>query len=255
MRIDKFLFEKGFAESRMKAQAMIIGGNCRVNGKTVTKPSFDVNEDDNVEIVGETLKYVSRGGLKLEAALEYFNINANDRVCADIGASTGGFTDCLLMSGASKVFAVDCGQSQLHPKLLSDARVVNIEKFNAKELTRDTLGILVDIVVMDVSFISQTSLHRAVSYVLKDGGVYISLIKPQFEAGRSKIGKGGIVKDASVYKDVKEKVVSSAKANGLSLVGIIGSPIKGGDGNTEFIGCFIKDNKGIDNEICCNFPQ
>ena len=132
MRIDKFLFEKGFAESRMKAQAMIIGGNCRVNGKTVTKPSFDVNEDDNVEIVGETLKYVSRGGLKLEAALEYFNINANDRICADIGASTGGFTDCLLMNGASKVFAVDCGQSQLHPKLLSDARVVNIEKFNAK---------------------------------------------------------------------------------------------------------------------------
>ena len=135
MRIDKFLFENGFAESRMKAQAMISGGNCCVNGKTVTKPSVDVDESDKVEIVGDTLRYVSRGGLKLERALEHFGINVEGCICADVGASTGGFTDCLLLNGAAKVFAIDCGQGQLHPKLLGDERVVNIEKFNARLLS------------------------------------------------------------------------------------------------------------------------
>ena len=240
MRIDKYLFEKGFAESRQKAQTMISNGNCTVNGKTVNKASFDVCDGDEIKIVGETLKYVGRGGLKLEKAISEFGIDPTGKVCADIGASTGGFTDCLLMNGALRVYAIDCGSGQLHPKLLSDPRVVNIEKFNAKLLSQKVLGERVDLAVMDVSFISQTALHRPVSEVLKVGGAFISLIKPQFEAGKEHIGKGGIVKDNSVYSQVIEKVTASALLLGLELIACSESPVKGGDGNTEFIAYFIK---------------
>lgn len=241
MRLDKYLSEKGLAESRQKAQRMIDEGNCLVNGTTVKKASYDVCEHDVVEIVGETLRYVGRGGLKLEGAIKAFGIDVSSLVCVDVGASTGGFTDCLLQHGASKVYAVDCGSGQLHSKLVPDPRVVNIEKFNARLLSPETLGAPVDMAVTDVSFISQTALHGAISSVLKKGGLFVTLIKPQFEAGKEHIGKGGIVKDPSVYPSVIEKVKLSCEGCGMRFVDIAESSVKGGDGNTEFVAYFIKE--------------
>ena len=241
MRLDVYLSSNGFAESRQKAQRMIDEGSCEVNGRIIKKASFDVNDRDSVKIIGETLRYVGRGGLKLEGALSYFGIDVKSFVCVDVGASTGGFTDCLLQKGASKVYAIDCGYGQLHPKLLSDERVVNIERFNARELTPSTLGELVDIAVADVSFISQTTLHSAVASVLKKGGMFVTLIKPQFEAGKQYVKKGGIVKDRSVYPSVIEKVKLSCASNGMAFVKVTESPVKGGDGNTEFIAYFLKE--------------
>ena len=241
MRLDVYLTFANFAESRQKAQRIINEGCCEVNGKVIKKASFDVSERDSVKIVGETLKYVGRGGLKLEGALSYFKLDVTSCVCVDIGASTGGFTDCLLQNGALKVYAVDCGSGQLHQSLIQNDKVVNIERFNAKLLKPETLGELVDIAVTDVSFISQTTLHSAVSSVLKKGGKFITLIKPQFEAGKEYVGKGGIVKDKSVYPIVIEKIKKSCVSNGMSFQGVTESPIKGGDGNTEFIAYFVKE--------------
>lgn len=238
MRLDKFLFEKGFAESRQKAKQLIDGGNCFVNGKAVSKASLEVTDNDKIEIIGETLKYVGRGGIKLEGALKLFNINVRDKVCVDIGASTGGFTDCLLQQGAKKVFSVDSGKDQLHEKLRSDGRVISIEGFNARELDIDVIKENVDIAVMDVSFISQTLLYKGVTNVLKNGGLFVSLIKPQFEAGREHIKKGGIVKDTKVHQIVIDKIIAAAKEYKLFCKSYAESPIKGGDGNTEYIALF-----------------
>ncbi len=244
MRLDKFIFEKGLAESRQKAQTLISSGGCLVNSKTVTKCSVDVSELDSVEIIGQAPKYVGRGGLKLEGALEAFKISVKDLVCVDIGASTGGFTDCLLQYGASKVYAIDCGHGQLHERLQNNFRVVNLEGFNARQLTPENIGGLADMAVMDVSFISQKTLHNTVSGVLKEGGYFISLIKPQFEVGRENIGKGGIVKNKALYGEVIKSVCESAAESSLTLQSYIESPIKGGDGNTEFIALFIKKCAG-----------
>lgn len=241
MRADVYLAEKGLCESRSRAKGYIESGMLYVNGVNVKKCSFDVTENDEVELRGEVLPFVSRGGLKLLGAIKAFSLDVNGLTCVDIGASTGGFTDCLLQHGAKKVYAVDCGRDQLHHSLIADPRVKSIENFNARELTDKTLGEKCDLAVMDVSFISQTLLHEAVSSVLKDGGTFISLIKPQFEAGRSALSKGGIVKDQRTHISVIRSVTRSANAFGLALTDLIPSPIEGGDGNREYLASFILD--------------
>ncbi len=244
MRLDVYLVENKLVDSRSRAQTLIKDGAVTVNGKAVSKPSFDVTVDDAVICSLENAcPYVSRGGLKLEAALDEFGINPSGAVCLDIGASSGGFTDCLLKRGAKKVYAVDSGSGQLHPSLLDDDRVVSLESFNARYMTYDDIGVLCDIAVMDVSFISQTKLYSAIIPLIADGGLLISLIKPQFEVGRANIGKGGIVKDEKKRNEAVRAVISSAEAFGLKNTGLIRSPIKGGDGNVEFLGCFKKTTK------------
>ena len=242
MRLDVFLTENGYFESRKRASDSIKGGLVWVNGKSVTKPSFDTDSFDKIDVKGEICPYVGRGGFKLEKALSVFGVDPQGMVCVDIGSSTGGFTDCLLQKGASKVFAVDSGKDQLHTSLRSRADVVCMEGFNARFLCEADLGEKVDLAVMDVSFISQTLLYEAVSSVLKEGGVFISLIKPQFEAGKSGIGKNGIVKDEKVRLSVCEKIKDCSKIYGLEVVKIIESPILGGDGNKEYLAHFVLTN-------------
>lgn len=239
MRIDVYLVEKGFCESRNKAARLIGDGKVIFDGKTVSKPSFEVSEGEHTVEITETERFVGRGGLKLDGALEYFGIDVADKRCIDVGASTGGFTDCLLDRGAAHVCAVDSGRGQLHKKLLEDVRVTNVEGFNARELSCDEFG-LFDVAVMDVSFISQTLLHAPVSSVLRDGGVFVSLIKPQFEAGRSALGKNGIVKKPSDREAAIRRVLDSACLCGFDALDVIRSPIDGGDGNREYLAAFIK---------------
>ena len=240
MRADVFLFNKGYAKSRSAAQQLIKNGSVLVNGKTVLKPSDQIDENDVVEMTGEMPKYVSRGGYKLEAALDTFNIGVSGFVCADIGASTGGFTDCLLQRGAAKVYAIDGGRDQLDPSLRTDPRVVNIEGCNARELEYERINELCDIVVIDVSFISQTLIIPNIVNILKPGGVFVSLIKPQFEAGRAGIGKNGIAKP-EYHRPACDKIIAFCAGQGLVNKGLAVSPIKGGDGNTEFLSYFIKE--------------
>ncbi len=238
MRLDVYLSKNGYAPSRQKAQELIEKGQVFCNGKAQLKPSFAVEETDIVELRGEGLKYVSRGGEKLQAALEAFQVDVKDMVAVDIGASTGGFTDCLLQYGACKVYAVDCGTDQLHPSLQNDARVVRIEQYNARYLKEEDLGQACDIAVMDVSFISQTQLYEAVLRVLKPNGSFISLIKPQFEAGRKSLSKKGVVKEEKDRLRVIEEIKASAMQIGLICQGVILSPIRGGSGNIEYLAIF-----------------
>lgn len=240
MRLDKYLAEHGLADSRTRAAQMIEAGLVTVNGAVQKKPSFDVPEGATVKIEGELLPYVSRGGLKLKGALDAFGISPKGLVCADIGASTGGFTDCLLQEGAVRVYAVDSGRDQLHEKLRADPRVVSMESFNARGLTPAHLGEAVDLAVTDVSFISQTLLHEAIASILKDGGIFVSLIKPQFEVGRENLGKGGIVKNPKARWEAARRVLASAMAAGLSPIAVTASPITGGDGNVEYLAYFRK---------------
>ena len=238
MRLDVFLTEKGYFESRKKAADNIKAGNVFVNGVAVTKSAFDVCDCHNVTVTGELCPYVGRGGFKLEGALKAFSVDTKGKICVDIGSSTGGFTDCLLQKGACRVYAVDSGKDQLHPKLREDSRVVCMEGVNARILDSSMLGEKCDIAVMDVSFISQTLLHSSVSQLLKEDGIFISLIKPQFEVGPSLVGKKGIVKDEKARLYACERVKESALAYGLEAQKIIPSPILGGDGNKEFLGLF-----------------
>lgn len=235
MRLDVCLFERGLAKSRSFAKALVDEGYVTVDGRTVKKASYDVTEENEIVVTGVPYEYVSRGGVKLSAALDSFNISVENAVCADIGASTGGFTDCLLRRGAAQVYAVDSGSGQLAKEIAQDKRVVNIENFNARYLTHESLGCLCDVAVMDVSFISQTLILPAVKNVLKDSGVLVSLIKPQFECGKEGPGKGGIVRDKSIAHNAVMRVISSARENFLGCVGLIKSPVTGGDGNTEFL--------------------
>lgn len=248
MRIDVYLVERGFCESRNKAARLIGEGKIFVDGKAVTKPSFFVNDGEHTVTVTEQEKYVGRGGLKLEGALDSFNIDVGGKKCIDVGASTGGFTDCLLQRGAASVCAVDSGRGQLHSKLIEDIRVTNVEGFNARELDPDTFGAF-DVAVTDVSFISQTLLHAPISSVLRDGGIFVSLIKPQFEAGKSALGKNGIVKSPRDRENAVIRVIESAEGCGFSLNGLVRSPIVGGDGNREYLALFIKENTTKDNDI------
>ena len=243
-RLDIYLTERGDTESRSRAQELIKSGSVTVNGKTVIKTSYPVEDGDEVALVREQIcPYVSRGGFKLEAALKGFTVDVRDLVCADIGASSGGFTDCLLQHGAKRVYAFDSGSGQLHPSLLRDQRVISRENCNARYLTENDLPEAVDLMVMDVSFISQTKLYGALVPLMKDGALLLSLIKPQFEVGRSAVGKGGIVRDEAKRKEAVETVVSCAEVFALHCEGVIPSPIRGGDGNVEFLACFQKLSK------------
>ncbi len=241
MRADSFLCVNGYAESRTRAARLISEGKVKVDGRPLKKPSEEIwGDDHNVEIT-EQDKYVSRGGLKLEAALSEFKIEVEGKRCIDIGASTGGFTDCLLQNGAKSVHCIDSGKDQLHSRVIADPRVLNVQSYNARELSSEEFGIF-DIAVMDVSFISQTLIHPALSRVLADGGIFISLIKPQFEAGKKALSNKGIVKDAKDRESAILRVFDSAKMHGFLPLGLINSPIEGGDGNREYLAYFIKSH-------------
>ena len=261
MRADLYLTQNGYADSRTLAQKLIADGAVTLDGRILKKASEDIPEGDHTVTVAATAdtRYVGRGGLKLEAALNAFPIDPTGCTAADIGASTGGFTDCLLQNGASLVFAVDAGHGQLHPKLLDDPRVRSAEGLNARGLTSADLMAVdaawreahpdvsavpfagsVDGIVMDVSFISQTLLHPALASILRDDGWMVALIKPQFELTKSALNKQGIVKQERDRKAAVERVLQSAAACGFEAVSVIPSPIEGGDGNREFLGYFIK---------------
>lgn len=246
MRADLYLFNFGYVKSRQKAKSLIEEKYVKINGVVIQKPSFEVNEeDDNVVEISDPCPYVSRGGLKLEKIITELNLDLNGKVAIDIGASTGGFTHCLILNGASKVFAIDSGTSQLDSRLLDDERVISIEGYNARYLKIDDIGQLVDVITIDVSFISQTLIIPAASKLLSENGVYISLIKPQFEVGKGKIGKGGIVKDKKYRLEAVEGVIRSASENGLYCYALFESPIQGGDGNIEYIAAFSKTEKSL----------
>ncbi len=235
----------GYAASRSQAKALIDGGSVTVDGKTVKKGSEDITEDAHTVKIQNALPYVGRGGLKLKAALDAFDVAVESRRALDIGASTGGFTDCLLQRGASKVIAVDSGAGQLAASLRTDGRVVSMENCNARYLTSNMIGGTVDLIVMDVSFISATLIIPCFSELLGGTGDAICLIKPQFEVGRSMIGKGGIVKDKKAHRFAIERVLEAGKSAGLRPVGLIPSPIAGGDGNREFLVWFTKGRSDL----------
>ncbi len=243
-RLDLYLFENGLAQSRSLAAKLVRAGLVRVEGKVIKKPSYPVSPEDRVDVEkGDLTKYVSRGGLKLEAALSAFQISPSGLQCADIGASTGGFTDCLLQNGAAKVYAVDSGSSQLHESLRGREEVISMENTNARFLDEGSFG-KVDLVVMDVSFISQRLLYPAVAKILKQGGAFISLIKPQFEVGRENVGSGGVVRNEKARLACIEALLLAAKKYGLEMKATIPSPITGGDGNTEYLALFQFAEKG-----------
>ncbi len=246
MRLDLYLVETESYPTRSRAQGAIKDGCVTVNGNAVLKPSYEVQTDDEVICkASENDRYVSRGGLKLEAALRNFDFSPKGLVCADIGASTGGFTDCLLKNGAQRIYAIDSGSDQLSPILKEDKRVISLQNINARYLKWQDIGERCDLVVMDVSFISQTKIFSAICSILKPSGYLISLIKPQFEVGRSLVGKGGIVKDERVRQKAVDDVSSCAELHGLKLINKTDSPIKGGDGNKEYLALFqlLKEEK------------
>ena len=239
LRLDVALAERGLSPSRQKAKALIEAGAVTLNGQIVQKASAAVTEEDILSVL-ETPRFVSRAGDKLRHALDIFEIDPTGLTALDVGASTGGFTDCLLQCGAAKVYAVDVGHGQLAPSLAQDSRVVSQEGLNARILTPELLGESVPLAVMDVSFISQKLVLPAVAGCLLPGGVLITLVKPQFEAGRADIGKGGIVRDQKVHERVLQEIAEFGAALGLTLLGRTDSPISGGDGNREFLMCWRK---------------
>ncbi len=233
-RLDKLLVRRGLAESREKAQALILAGEVYVDGKRVDKAGTRVPLEAQIEIRAKVLPYVSRGGIKLEHALKEFGLEVRELVCADLGASTGGFTDCLLQHGARKVYAIDVGRGQLHFRLRQDPRVVVMEGVNARYLRPQDLPEPVDLVTIDVSFISLTKILPAAQGLLKPGGFILALIKPQFEVGRGRVGRGGVVRDPALHQEVIEKIKTFAEERGLEVLGVTESPILGPAGNREF---------------------
>ena len=236
MRLDVLLVERGLAESRQKAQATIMSGCVFVAGQRVDKPGTAVPPEAAVEVRGHALPYVSRGGLKLEKAMELWPIRLEGAVCMDIGASTGGFTDCMLQNGAARVYAVDVGYGQLAWKLRSDGRVVCLERTNARYLTRAQVPEEPDFASVDVSFISLKLILPAIGGLLKEGGQVVCLIKPQFEAGKENVGKKGVVRDPAIHLEVLERFLDHAKENNFTVLGITYSPIRGPEGNIEYLG-------------------
>ncbi|MCQ2362465.1 MAG: TlyA family RNA methyltransferase [Acidaminococcaceae bacterium] len=245
IRLDVLLVNRGLFETRSRAQAEIMAGNVLVDEVKIDKPGTPTKEGVTIRILGSKIPYVSRGGLKLAKALEVFPISVENKVVADIGASTGGFTDCALQNGAKKVFAVDVGYGQLAWKLRQDERVVNLERTNVRFLKVEDLGELVDVVTIDVAFISLSLVLPAVYKIVKDNGFIIALIKPQFEAGKENVGKNGVVKDAAVHRQVIQKVIQEARETGFSVQGLDYSPIKGPEGNIEYL--LYLDKNGQDN--------
>lgn len=235
-RLDVLVTKKGFAESREKAKALIMAGEVFVNGQREDKAGAVFEEEKiKIEVRGKALPYVSRGGLKLEKALKNFPLSVRDRICMDIGASTGGFTDCMLQNGASKVYAVDVGHGQLAWKLRNDERVVCMEKTNFRYMQKEDIPEELDFASVDVSFISLTKILVPARNLLKDGGEMVCLIKPQFEAGREKVGKKGVVREPAVHKEVIEKVIDFASETGFDVLKLDYSPIKGPEGNIEYL--------------------
>ena len=246
IRLDAFLTEKGWFESRAKAQAAIMAGQVLVDDQKIDKPGTAVKEDATIRLLGDQLRYVSRGGLKLEKALQVFPISVEGKVIADIGASTGGFTDCALQNGAAKVYAVDVGYGQLAWKLRNDPRVINMERTNARTLTEESLSESVDGASIDVAFISLDKILPAVRKILKQDGFVIALVKPQFEAGKENVGKKGVVRDPLIHKEVIRKVIAFARAEGFGIGGLDFSPVKGPEGNIEYL---LYLTAGADNSI------
>ena len=245
MRLDVYLAKAGLAKSREAAKNMIEAGQVTLDGKVIQKPAFGIDEatPPAIELVN-ALAYVGRGGLKLEGALEDFLIDPSGMTARDVGASTGGFTDCLLQKGAMKVVALDAGHDQLAHALREDPRVVSLEGQNARDLSPKLFdGTLFDLIVMDVSFISATYLIPLFPALLKEGGLAVVLIKPQFEAGKAALGKHGIVKDSADHLAAVKKVLACGESSGLSILGVTASPILGGDGNREFFACFAKEQE------------
>lgn len=243
-RLDVLLVNRGLFESREKAKTAIMAGQIFMGTVCVDKAGTKVPIDADLSVKGNTLPYVSRGGLKLEKALQLYPIDLTDEVMIDIGASTGGFTDCALQNGAAKVFAIDVGYNQLAWSLRQDKRVINMEKQNIRTVTAEQLGELVDFISIDVAFISLDKVLPVAVTLLKDTGSLVALIKPQFEAGREKVGKGGIVRDPATHAEVLTRILNVAEEVGLHLHGVTYSPIKGTEGNIEFLGYFKKTTDG-----------
>ncbi len=241
MRLDLYIFENGLAESRTEAKNFVTSGSVSVDGKVITKPSYDILGERKVEVDREAKKYVSRGGLKLEGALDSFGIDVRGRLAVDIGASSGGFTDCLLKRGALRVIALDSGKDQLVSSLRKDERVISIENYNARYIKKEDLEFVPDLAVMDVSFISATYIIEPLASCLAEGADFICLIKPQFEVGRASVGKGGIVKSERDRQRAVERVTLFASSKGFKVKNVIESPIKGGDGNTEYLAHLRKE--------------
>ena len=248
-RLDAELVRRRLATSRERAKEYIQSGAVTVNGIPAKKPSDTVSEGDDIKLIGETLKYVGRGGLKLEGAVNAFAIDLSGKTCLDIGASTGGFTDCMLQHGAQKVFAVDVGHGQLAEKLRSDDRVVNIEGVNVKDLTHELITEPIDFISADLSFISVRYAADAAKLMLKSDGEAVLLIKPQFEAGRKNLSKNGIVRDSKVHADVLESLCGYFQSIGLAVKGVVPSPIKGGDGNIEYLAHLVKSGTFTSHKI------
>jgi 23S rRNA (cytidine1920-2'-O)/16S rRNA (cytidine1409-2'-O)-methyltransferase len=234
-RLDVALTERGLIESREKGKALIMAGKVYVNGQKALKAGTTVNDEDSIEIKGDKLPFVSRGGLKLDKAIKSFNIDLKDKVCMDVGASTGGFTDCMLQNGAKKVYSVDVGYGQLAWKLRTDERVVNMERTNFRYVKNEDIEDMLDFSSVDVSFISLEKILPVMYSLLKDNALSVCLIKPQFEAGRDKVGKKGVVRERETHIEVIEKTVSFAKETGFCVSGLDFSPIKGPEGNIEYL--------------------
>ena len=242
IRLDQLLLQRGLVPSRERAQALVIEGKVLVDGQKIIKSGTSVALESEIRLLGEDLKYVSRGGLKLARALDYLKIDVDGKTCLDVGASTGGFTDCLLQNGARHVIAVDTGHGQIAMKLRQDPRVRLLEKTNARYLTREQLGETVDLIVMDVSFISATIVLPSVFAAAfpseaadRAGRALIVLVKPQFEAGRENVGKGGIVRDPKTQQQAVDRVRDAVTALGVTTINVIESPIQGAEGNREFL--------------------
>ena len=241
-RLDIWLVENKKARSRERAKEMIISGGIRVNGKTAAKPSYSVCDGDTIEVNASELKYVGRGGLKLEKALKVFELNLKDAVCVDLGASTGGFTDCMLQNGARKIYAVDVGHGQLDESLRIRQEVIDLEGVNVKDFSLEYMNEKADFVCADLSFISVKNAIPVIKSVLKDNSKAVILIKPQFEVGKKYIGKGGIVKDRSAHASILSELVSFIENCGFTVGGMDYSAVKGGDGNIEYI-ALLENNK------------
>ncbi len=242
-RLDIVMAREGLAESRQKAQAIIMSGQVYVNGQKQTKAGAPVAAEDKIEVRGKTLAYVSRGGLKLEKAMKCWPIDLNGATCADIGASTGGFTDCMLQNGAQKVFAVDVGYNQLDYRLRTDPRVVCMERTNARYLSPEVIEQPLDFASVDVSFISLNLILPALRTLLKPEGHVVCLVKPQFEAGKDKVGKKGVVRDSAVHLEVLEHFLEHAHSADFTVLDVDFSPIRGPEGNIEYLG-YLKAGAG-----------
>ncbi|MFY9557314.1 MAG: TlyA family RNA methyltransferase [Blastocatellia bacterium] len=244
-RVDKVLVERGLAESRTRAQALIIAGQVLVDEQRIDKPGQLVNPNVQIRVKGQTPRYASRGGLKLEAAIREFGINPQGKNCIDVGASTGGFTDCLLQHGAARVWAVDVGHNQIAWSLRQDARVEVLERVNARNLGPDQFPVRFDLATVDVSFISLTKVLPALRNCLRENADCVALIKPQFEVGKGEVGRGGIVTDPAKHRRVLNEIKLEALVIGFSAAGLIESPILGAEGNREFL-IHLKATRGDD---------